>query len=67
LTSLSDTTTLDVQGAYVEARVDIPFIDAFQSGYPDKKTQDAVVSAKLAHQFSVGHELQNGVRSAGKG
>jgi iron complex outermembrane recepter protein len=58
LTSLTDATTLDVQGAYVEGRVDIPFIDAFQSGYPDKKIQDAVVSAKLTHQFSADHELQ---------
>jgi iron complex outermembrane recepter protein len=55
---LNSQTTLQFDAAYVKVEADVPFVDVYQTTYPDARVRDGYLSATLKHSVTPNHELQ---------
>jgi iron complex outermembrane recepter protein len=57
-TRLNDSTTLDLDAAYVRGLKQVPFAEQFQTSFPDQRIEDYYLSGTLTRSLSANHEVQ---------
>ena len=57
-TQVSDGAGLDLQVSVAQGTAEVPFVEDFQQGYPDRHFQDSYAGGVWTQQFSATHELQ---------